>query len=66
MTTILFLWTVVAIHGMGTSNYAFDVRNDWRPLGEFASAADCERAATSLRLNPGAYRCISTGKKGQP
>lgn len=59
MTSILMIWTVVATAGTSYSVYK---EFDWRPLGEFKTPADCQRAAAELVLNPKNFRCISTGK----
>lgn len=58
-TAILFVWTVVAASGTNISTWR---ELDWRPLGEFYSAADCERAARELALKAGRFRCVATGK----
>lgn len=60
MNTILFLWTVVAC---GSNQYTpcAKTMHDWRPMGVFASPADCQRAAAELALKTGRFRCIQTG-----
>lgn len=59
MSTILFVWTIVATSGnyMAVKHYA------WRPMGEFATPADCQRAMVELNIEPSLGRCVQTGKK---
>lgn len=55
MTTILFVWTIVAAasgHG----------GRDWRPMGEFSNEVVCKEAARQLAIKPESFRCVSTGK----
>lgn len=60
MNTILFLWTVVATQAKGSVAPTHQI-HDWRPMGVFASPADCQRAAAELALKTGQFRCIQTG-----
>lgn len=59
MNTLLVAWTLVGVTGYPS----FIEKYDWRPIGEFATPAHCERAAAQLVLNPKQYRCVSTGKE---
>ncbi len=69
MTYTLFIWTVVAMAGTGTSAYT-TIEKDWRPLAEFNSLYHrdepnkaqelCEAAARQLGLKPQLYRCVRT------
>ncbi len=52
-TVYLMFWAVVA----ATGNAAV---HEWRPLGEFASPADCDRAAKRLGLER--FQCVETGR----
>lgn len=55
MTTILFVWTIVAAHGdrhAGTRHF------EWRVLAEFSSPAACERGIEALGLKKDFARCI--------
>lgn len=67
MTYILMIWTVVAMHGTGSSNMYTKYERDWRPLGEFHqdnwerkydAKEACERAARELALKSEQYRCV--------
>ena len=51
MSSILMIWTVVAGNGLSSGFM------DWRPIGEFVSAARCEEAAKQLSLGQ-RYRCV--------
>lgn len=56
MTLIaLYIWTVVA-----GENSIVAVR-DWRPMGEFASVAHCEKAREKLGVIAERARCVDTG-----
>jgi hypothetical protein len=59
MNTILFVWTIVGF--AGTQNFTRE-QFDWRPLGEFKTPEDCQRAAKQLELDKLRFRCISTGR----
>jgi hypothetical protein len=59
MTTILMLWTVVGFAGTQMATWK---EFDWRPLGEFRTLADCQRAAAELALDPKKFRCINNGR----
>jgi len=52
MTTILFVWTLVA--AAPNTKHA-----DWRPFGEFASIEACVKAAKVLVVKPDQFRCVS-------
>lgn len=57
-TTILVIWTMVAVAGY----YGDRPQYDWRALGEFSSDSHCEAAAQRLALARNTYRCLATGK----
>lgn len=59
MSTILIFWTIVAAtpNSPGTTAHNY---YDWRPLGEFRTPADCEKAAAQLAIKN--FRCINNGK----
>lgn len=57
-TAILMIWTIV---GLG-SHVSVTRSHDWRALGEFASAAHCQKAALQLGLGEKTFRCVLTGK----
>lgn len=59
MTAILFVWTVVAVHGWQGSAYR---EWDWRPFGEFKNTAACAEAARQLQIDSSRFRCVLTGK----
>lgn len=52
MTTILFLWTMVAA---GSSGREY---NDWRALAEFSSMVNCEKAVERMRIPKHLTRCV--------
>lgn len=57
MTTfILMLWTVVAAGSAGR------VYTDWRPMGEFTSAAACVEAARQMNALD-RYRCVAKAEQ---
>jgi hypothetical protein len=62
-TAILVIWTVVAIHGSGTGN-TYDVRYDWRSLGEFKDVGSCVDAAKLLAIKEERFRCLPTKQEG--
>lgn len=57
--TILYLWTIVGFAAPGRVDV---VREDWRPMGEYASYAHCVDAVNALGLIGRKTQCISTGK----
>jgi len=54
MTYILMIWTIVAAGGGGNMNWS---HSDWRPMGEFKTAAACQHAAEVLGVQNRA-RCV--------
>lgn len=56
--TILYLWTMVGF----SAGRVESVREDWRPMGEYASHAHCLDAVVKLQLGARKTQCISTGK----
>lgn len=52
MTTILFLWTMVAA---GSSGREY---SDWRALAEFSNLANCEKAVERMALPKNLTRCV--------
>lgn len=61
MSTILFMWALVGYAG---TQFSVHPKYEWRPMGEFATVADCQRAAHELVIDTSKFRCVSTGKKG--
>lgn len=56
MTYILVFWTIVGGAGTSTSTW---YERDWRPIGEFKSAAACQHASVALGIG-NRSRCIPT------
>lgn len=53
MTTILFIWTIVAAGGATVS-----VSQDWRAIAEFSSPAACQNAVATLGIAKEKARCV--------
>jgi len=61
MSTILFVWSVVAMGNTG--KYGREYYNGWTYSGEYATVQHCENAGRQLGLKPESFRCVPTGKK---
>lgn len=58
---ILVIYTVVAMAGNPSGVY---VRHDWRPIGEFGTAADCDNARGLMGSDAKERsRCLPKGSK---
>lgn len=57
MTHILVIWTIVGYAGTQSSTWR---EYDWRPIGEFKSAAACVHAGRSLGKRDAEFRCLPT------
>lgn len=53
MTTILFVWTIVAAGSSGREYV------DWRVLAEFSAPAACKQAIATLGLPQETARCVA-------
>ena len=61
MSTILFYWSLVGFACYGKDCWSHQSRYEWKPMAEFASPADCQRAAKQLSLEDKRYICIAKG-----
>jgi hypothetical protein len=52
MTTILFIWMVIA-------SDKYQSYSNWHALAEFSSPKACESAALVLGLKPTNFRCVT-------
>lgn len=55
---LLVIWTAVAL-----SNGYYTKATDWRPVGVFATEADCNEAARTMGQKPNEWRCLKGATK---